>query len=103
MKTLSCFALVLCAHKVTDAQYTVITEVASSVPSSENVELSCEFTNQWTAERHPKNYPSANAHWSPMIFASHSADYTMWADGELASPAMKIVAEVRRFAFYRVC
>lgn len=94
MKSWPCFALVLCAHKVTAQGYTVISAVAGTTSASENVELSCVFTNQWTEERHPLAYPVANAHWSPMIIASHSSDYTMWSEGELASPGMQIVAEV---------
>lgn len=98
---MACFALIFGAHEVTDAQqYSVISATASSVPASETVELTCEFTNKWLEETHPLAYPTANAHWSPMIIASHSSDYTMWADGDLASPAMQIVAEVSRF--YRV-
>lgn len=82
-------------RQVSSQGYTVVNAVAGTIPSTQNVELSCEFTNQWTAERHPLAYPTANAHWSPMILASHSSDYTMWADGQLASPSMQIVAEVR--------
>ena len=85
----------LCVSRVVNAQqYTVVSVAASDIPSSQTVELSCEFTNQWTIERHPLAYPSANAHWSPPVMASHSFDYTMWAEGSLASEAMQIVAEV---------
>ena len=98
MKNLPAVVFVLCSsHKrVTRAQeYTVISSETGIVPTSAPAEVSCEFTNQWTSERHPRAYPpAARARWSPMILASHSSDYTMWADGELASPAIQALAEV---------
>lgn len=96
MKNLSSVALVWCFthRKVTEAQgYTVISTEPSTIPASQTVEVSCEFTNQWTAERHPLAYPPG-ARWLGLVLASHSLDYTMWADGELASPTIQAVAEV---------
>lgn len=77
-------------------KWTVISSTTSSVPSSEKVELSCVFANEWSAVNHPIDYPSSNAHWSPMLLAAHSKDYQMWAEGVLASPGVVSVAEVRR-------
>lgn len=68
--------------------------IAGSIPSSQPVLVSCEFQNEWTAASHPTDYPTSNAHWSPIVFASHSSGYQMWSYGALASPGVREVAEV---------
>jgi len=73
-----------------------ITTVPGSTPSTTNVEVTCSFENQWTASRHPNDYPEG-ALWSPMVMASHSDSYQMWGSPEvLASDGVKLVAEVCR-------
>lgn len=98
MKSLPCAVFFLCCthRRVTRAQeYTVISLETGIVPISAPVEVSCVFTNQWTSQRHPLAYPpAARARWSSMILASHSSDYTMWANGDIASPAIQTLAEV---------
>ena len=47
--------------------------------------------------RHPNEYPSADAHWSPMVVVGHSPMFSMWANGTKASPGVEMVAEVRSF------
>ena len=54
---------------------------ARPVPSSDDVELECVFTNQWMSFRHPSAYP--------LIIASDSGHYSIHP-----SSAMKVVAEV---------
>jgi len=66
--------------------------VLSTVPASHSVTYSCKFTNKWSSESHPVNYPG-NAHWSPPVVAAHGKKYTMWKPDELASDGVKIVAE----------
>jgi len=70
-----------------------VSQVLSTVPASHSVTYSCTFTNTWSSENHPFNYPGNDAHWSPPVVAAHGNKYTMWKPGELASNGVKIVAE----------
>jgi hypothetical protein len=73
-----------------------VTSIAiSEIPSIQPVSVACVFDNAWTAATHPADYPSSNAHWSPMVVASHSSEYEMWSPAQLASPGVQSVAEVR--------
>jgi hypothetical protein len=65
------------------------------VPLTESVQFSCLFKNLWTSGRHPVAYPKY-AHWSPPVLVAHSQDYTMWREGQTASPGVENVAEVSR-------
>eukprot|EP00751_Fragilariopsis_kerguelensis_P050566 CAMPEP_0171033500 /NCGR_PEP_ID=MMETSP0736-20130129/39037_1 /TAXON_ID=186038 /ORGANISM="Fragilariopsis kerguelensis, Strain L26-C5" /LENGTH=216 /DNA_ID=CAMNT_0011476483 /DNA_START=177 /DNA_END=823 /DNA_ORIENTATION=- len=69
-----------------------IAQVLSTVPASHSVTYSCNFTNTWSNESHPVNYPE-NAHWSVPVVAAHGKKYTMWEPGERASFGVKKVAE----------
>jgi hypothetical protein len=68
---------------------------ASDIPSTDAVELTCTFDNDWSESTHPIDYPGTDAHWSPMVLASHSGQYEMWSSGVLASDGVVSVAEVR--------
>jgi len=70
-----------------------IKTVDSSVPSSTDVQYNCVFENQWTRDRHPKDYPSDAVHWTRQVLASHSSSYNMWREGSLASNAVQSMAE----------
>lgn len=51
------------------------------------------FTSTWSAESHPHvNFP-ANAHFSPLIGATHNLSVTFWMSGTLASPGIEQMAE----------
>jgi hypothetical protein len=65
----------------------------SDIPSSSPVQVSCVFDNSWTEATHPIDYPSSNAHWSPMVLVSHSNAYEMWTAGTMASDGIQSVAE----------
>jgi len=77
---------------VSDPQQ-VTSAVTGNIPASQPVLVSCEFENKWTQETHPTDYPR-NAHWSPIVLASHSDQYNMWSAGALASRGVEEVAEV---------
>ena len=64
------------------------------------VSYTCQFINLWTGVRHPTEYPS-NAHWSPMLMASHKNKYTMFSQNSTkeASVGVQNVAEVRKAAY----
>lgn len=50
------------------------------------------FNSTWSAASHPEGFP-ADAHFSDLIGATHSADWTMWAEGGLASEGIEQMAE----------
>jgi steroid 5-alpha reductase family enzyme len=75
--------------------YNLMSSETSDVPLTDSVQYSCLFKNLWTSTRHPVTYPSF-AHWSPIVLVAHSEDYTMWEEGELASPGVENVAEVSK-------
>ncbi|XP_078496035.1 spondin-1-like [Ciona intestinalis] len=51
------------------------------------------FYGLWSPTSHPKDYPAFSTHWSNVIGASHSREYSIWDYGEFASPAVQKVAE----------
>jgi len=59
------------------------------------VSYTCQFINLWTGVRHPTDYPSGAAHWSPMLMASHNKKYTMFSQNpsKEASVGVQNVAE----------
>lgn len=67
--------------------------VTGTIPASQPVLVSCEFQNKWTQATHPIDYPD-DAHWSPIVLASHSNQYNMWSLGGMASRGVEEVAEV---------
>ena len=75
--------------------YKVTSSVKGSVPSSDAIGVSCMIMNEWTSSRHPKDYPSDKASWSPMVVASHSNDFQMWENGQPASAGVRSLAMVR--------
>lgn len=50
------------------------------------------FTSTWRAATHPDAFPPT-AHFSDLIGATHSARWTLWAVGGLASPGIERMAE----------
>jgi hypothetical protein len=47
---------------------------------------------KFTRDMHPYQYPK-NAHFSPLIGAVHSFNYTLWSEFGLASPGVQSVCE----------
>ncbi|MFH4976959.1 hypothetical protein AB6A40_003668 [Gnathostoma spinigerum] len=54
-----------------------------------------EFVGLWSKETHPKDYPTLVhlTHFTDMLGASHSSNYTMWKFGMIATDGMKEIAE----------
>ena len=50
------------------------------------------FQATWSAETHPTDFP-ASAHFSGLIGGTHDSRVTFWAEGSLASPGIKNMAE----------
>eukprot|EP00957_Ditylum_brightwellii_P177173 13496785-Ditylum_brightwellii.AAC.1 len=65
-----------------------VSEISRTMPAG----YSITFTNRWTEENHPYEYPFM-AHWSDFVYASHSANYQMWCNGCLASAGVESIAE----------
>lgn len=72
--------------------FDVVSKKLSLVASTETVDYTCVFQNNWSAVNHPNFYPGS-AHWSPPILAAHSAEYTMWEEGGVSSSGVESVAE----------
>jgi hypothetical protein len=97
MKPVSVLLLLL-AWRLSGANaqsYNLISSETSDVPLTEPVQYSCMFKNLWTRAHHPVAYPSF-AHWSPIVLVAHSQEYTMWREGQIASPGVENVAEVSK-------
>lgn len=53
------------------------------------------FEGIWSKETHPKDFPENEwlLHFSDIIGASHSPEYSVWQEGQLASEGIRQVAE----------
>ncbi|VDN37616.1 unnamed protein product, partial [Cylicostephanus goldi] len=54
-----------------------------------------EFIGIWSKETHPKDYPTLEhlTHFTDMLGASHSKNYSLWKIGEVSTDGMKEIAE----------
>uniref|UniRef100_A0A914ZKI1 Spondin-1 n=1 Tax=Parascaris univalens TaxID=6257 RepID=A0A914ZKI1_PARUN len=61
----------------------------------DEAKYSLEFIGLWSKDTHPKDYPTLEhlTHFTDMLGASHSANYTMWKFGMIATDGMKEIAE----------
>ncbi|VDK20990.1 unnamed protein product [Anisakis simplex] len=61
----------------------------------DEAKYSLEFIGLWSKETHPKDYPTLEhlTHFTDMLGASHSPNYTMWKFGMIATDGMKEIAE----------
>lgn len=75
--------------------FKVVSTVAGDVPSFDPIGVSCMIMNEWTISRHPPDYPTGKAQWSPMVVASHSDEFQMWENGQPASAGVRSLAMVR--------
>lgn len=71
----------------------VVADSQLAIEMTDTATYQVTFTNLWSATTHPPDYPS-NAHWSPPVIVSHSADYEMWRSGMNATEGVASVAEV---------
>ncbi len=62
------------------------------VPSDPRARYRAVFESDWSPSTHPKDYPG-NAHYSPLIGATHLATTTFWQSGMLASSGIERMAE----------
>ena len=73
--------------------FELISSSSSGTSKDQPVAFTASFENLWVRDRHPFRYPSGSEHWSPFVFATHSADYVMWEEGGMASPGIELIAE----------
>ena len=52
------------------------------------------FTSTWSAATHPGSDFPSNAHFSPLIGATHNLSATFWLSGTIASPGIEQMAEL---------
>eukprot|EP00533_Pseudo-nitzschia_delicatissima_P002600 CAMPEP_0116106304 /NCGR_PEP_ID=MMETSP0327-20121206/15563_1 /TAXON_ID=44447 /ORGANISM="Pseudo-nitzschia delicatissima, Strain B596" /LENGTH=265 /DNA_ID=CAMNT_0003598905 /DNA_START=32 /DNA_END=829 /DNA_ORIENTATION=+ len=68
--------------------------VESTLPISSIAAYSCVLTNTWSGARHPIDYPSGSAHWSPPVLLAHNRFVDLWTPGDFASPSIENIAEL---------
>ncbi|ESN96692.1 hypothetical protein HELRODRAFT_147427, partial [Helobdella robusta] len=53
------------------------------------------FEAVWSRKTHPKDFPIADAltHWSNIVGASHTRNFSIWRYGEVASMGVKEICE----------
>jgi len=95
MFTMRLALLVLPFTTLIQANLDILKTTVSYIPSSQNVEYDCVFESQWSKARHPNSFPNEDymAHWASSVITSHDITYTMWEEGELASPAVEKLTE----------
>ena len=52
-----------------------------------------EFFGKWSPLTHPRYYPTHSTHWSNVIGASHSGDFSLYRIGDVASGGIRKMAE----------
>ncbi|GAB6030928.1 hypothetical protein CHUAL_007755 [Chamberlinius hualienensis] len=70
-------------------------EVVNECCACDDAKYEVTFQGLWSRNTHPKNFPQNSwlTHFSEIIGASHSPEYTMWANGMDASEGLETVAE----------
>lgn len=51
------------------------------------------FTDQWSAENFPTEFPGSVRHFSGLIGATHNEQVIFWERGQVATPGIKLMAE----------
>lgn len=72
----------------------ILSLVESTIPISTPVDYSCILTNTWSGARHPIEYPSGRANWSPPVLVAHNRFVDLWTPGDFSSPGVENVAEL---------
>ena len=67
-----------------------LTATAATAQTSATYRVTFEST--WSAATHPAAFPS-NAHFSPLVGATHDASVSFWTEGALATPGIEAMAE----------
>ena len=78
-----------------------ITTVLCSTKPATQVQSCCSgiaqydfnFMGKWSPSSHPLHYPGHSTHWSNVIGATHSGNYVMFREGQIAQPGIIKMAE----------
>ncbi|CAJ0581508.1 unnamed protein product, partial [Mesorhabditis spiculigera] len=72
-----------------------IDEPMAECCACDQAKYTLEFVGLWSKETHPKDFPTLEhlTHFTDMLGASHSSNYSLWRYGEPASDGMKEIAE----------
>lgn len=70
-------------------------EVLKECKACDEANYEVTFKGLWTRETHPRDFPTNDwlTHFSSILGASHSSEYTMWENGGIATNGLKKVAE----------
>ena len=66
--------------------------VADGTPPRQNARYRVTLDATWSRQTHPMQFPG-NAHSSGLIGGTHSAQFTMWAPGMVATDEIELMAE----------
>ncbi len=66
--------------------------IASAASAQETATYRVRFEATWSAAAFPSMFP-VNAHWSPLVGASHDAGVSLWEPGGTATAGMEAMAE----------
>ena len=61
--------------------------------NNESITYKVQVNFTWSSSTHPTKFPS-NAHFSPLIGATHSSSVNLWNSGEIASEGIEEMAEI---------
>ena len=56
----------------------------------------------WSQNTHPYDWPTEGGSLSPLVGATHHAGYSMFADGNTSSPALKQLAETGKLDSFKI-
>ncbi|CAJ0955610.1 unnamed protein product, partial [Mesorhabditis belari] len=72
-----------------------VDEVTAECCACDQAKYQLEFIGLWSKETHPKDFPTLEhlTHFTDMLGASHSSNYSLWKFGEISSDGMKEIAE----------
>jgi len=88
--------LLLCASLCQASFYTVTSSTPSTTSISDSVRYRCVMNNQWTAARHPHDYPD-NPALRGTVLVTHSSRYALFSRARPLARGMASLAEVRMY------
>ncbi len=68
-------------------------ETPTAPPTPTEARYRITFDADWTAERHPEQFPGASAHFSGLVGAVHSEQVIYWEPGQIATAGIEQMAE----------
>jgi len=63
--------------------------------STDRISYQCTYSNLWTEEQNPGNFPSGKASWAGPILWTHTLQYQPWQEGYVVTKGIEKLAEVR--------